>query len=276
MGPLGEAGEVVDDTVGGRVLDEHPEEPLTGEVDRLDRADVDVDAVRLRLGADDRDRLGMTVLGDEEAVLAGLRDRVAQGHGLAGGGGLVEERRVGEGQAREIGHHRLEVEQSLEAALGDLGLVRRVLRVPAGVLEDVAQDDRRRVAVVVAHADEGAQDPVPARLLPQLGECLLLAQRGGQVEGTGEADPGGHGLAHEGVERREAEGLQHLGDLGVAGADVAADEVGGRREQGLRRGGGQGTGVGHGTPLALGRRERLRSDGERRVVYFASLSTRAW
>ena len=48
----------------------------------------------------------------------------------------------------------------------------RVLRVPAGVLEDVAQDDGRRVRVVVAHADERAQHAVlrgerrPARRAP--------------------------------------------------------------------------------------------------------------
>ena len=39
--------------------------------------------------------------------------------------------------------HRLEVEQRLEPALGDLRLVGRVRRVPAGVLQDVALDDRR-------------------------------------------------------------------------------------------------------------------------------------
>lgn len=40
-------------------------------------------------------------------------------------------------------------------ALGDLGLVGRVLSVPAGVLQQVAQDDGGQVGVVVAHADEG-------------------------------------------------------------------------------------------------------------------------
>ena len=53
-------------------------------------------------------------------------------------------------------HHGLEVEQRFQAALRDLRLVRRVGRVPGRVLEDVAQDDVRRVRAVVALADEAA------------------------------------------------------------------------------------------------------------------------
>ena len=48
--------------------------------------------------------------------------------------------------AGQVAHHRLEVEQRFEPALGDLGLIRRVRRVPAGVLEHVPQDDARRDA----------------------------------------------------------------------------------------------------------------------------------
>ena len=227
VGALGEAGEVAHDAVRGRVLHQHAEELLAREVDLLDRAHVDLDPEGLRLRAHDRDRLRVAVLRHEEAVLAGPGHRAAQRHRLAGGRGLVEERRVGEGQAGEVGHHRLVVEQRLETALRDLGLVGRVLGVPARVLQDVAQDDGRRVAVVVAHADEGAQHAVLRGLLPQLLERLLLAQRQRQGERAGEADPGRHRLAHEGVERRHSQRLQHPGDLGLARADVAAHEVGG-------------------------------------------------
>jgi len=44
-------------------------------------------------------------------------------------------------QAGEIGDDRLEIEQGLEAALGDLGLIGRVSGIPAGVFEDGALDD---------------------------------------------------------------------------------------------------------------------------------------
>ncbi len=49
--------------------------------------------------------------------------------------------------------HGLEVEQRLEAALGDLRLVGRVGGVPGRVLQHVAPDHRRRDGAVVAQAD---------------------------------------------------------------------------------------------------------------------------
>ena len=60
-----------------------------------------------------------------------LDHAVRHGHGLGGGGGLVEQRGVGELHAGEVDHHLLEVEHGLEPALADLGLVGRVGRVPA-------------------------------------------------------------------------------------------------------------------------------------------------
>ena len=72
---------------------------------------------------------------------------------LCGGGPLVEEGGVGNVEAREVADHGLVVEEALEAALRDLRLVRRVLRRPAGVLEEVAQDGVRHRRVVVAHPD---------------------------------------------------------------------------------------------------------------------------
>ena len=123
--------------------------------------------------------------------LAGLRHRAAQRHRLGGGRGLVEQRRVGERQAGEVGDHRLEVEQRLEPALRDLGLVGRVLRVPARVLEDVAQDDGRRVAVVVAHADEGAAARGSSRPSARSSARACSSLSGErQREGAAEADAG--------------------------------------------------------------------------------------
>ena len=62
--------------------------------------------------------------------------------------------------AGQIRHHRLEIEQRLEPALRNLGLIRRVRRVPARVLEHVPRDDGRRDRVVVAQADVAAADTV--------------------------------------------------------------------------------------------------------------------
>ncbi len=80
--------------------------------------------------------------------------RVQHRHRLGRGGGFVEQRRVGDLHPGQIAHHRLEIEERFEPALRDLGLIRRVRRVPARILEHVAQDHARRDAVVVAEADE--------------------------------------------------------------------------------------------------------------------------
>ena len=66
--PLGEIGRVPDDAVGGRVLHEHAEQPLSLEVRGLRPADVDLDAQGLGPGAHHRDRLRVAVLGHEEAL----------------------------------------------------------------------------------------------------------------------------------------------------------------------------------------------------------------
>ncbi len=107
-------------------------------------ADDDLDAQGSGAGADDVDGLGMAGLGDEDGAAVVLAfEAVAHGHGFGGGGAFVEQRGVGDVQAGEVGDHGLEIEQGFEAALGDFGLVRGVLGVPAGVFEDVALDDRR-------------------------------------------------------------------------------------------------------------------------------------
>ena len=113
----------------------------------------------------------------KHAVL-GLADAPAERHRLGGGGRLVEQRRVRDRQAGQVGDHRLEVEQRLEPALRDLRLVRRVGRVPGGVLEHVAQDDRRRDGAVVAQADHRRHHLVAVGERAQLGEHVGLGLRG--------------------------------------------------------------------------------------------------
>ena len=102
----------------------------------------------------------------------------------------------------EVGHHRLEVEERLQPALADLGLVRRVGRVPGGVLEHVAQDHRRRDRAVSS----------PCRSAPWGPRCGRPARAGGaststSVAGGGQgqvvvADAGRHGPLEQRVDRR--------------------------------------------------------------------------
>ena len=103
---------------------------------------------------DHRDRLRVALGVDEEDVAALAARPAGQRHRLGGGRALVEHRGVGDLQAGEVAHHGLEVQQRLEPALADLGLVGRVGRVPGRVLEHVAQDHPGRVRAVVALADQ--------------------------------------------------------------------------------------------------------------------------
>ena len=238
VGALRERAEVAQHAVRRRVLDEHAEQALRLEVEGVDGPDVHLDAERLGARRHHRDRLRVAVRGDEEAVASRLRDGAAERHRLGGGRRLVEQRRVRERQPGEVGHHGLEVEERLQPALCDLGLVGRVLRVPARVLEHVPEDHGRRVAVGVAHADERAQQLVLPGLARELRERLLLADRERQREGALQPDRRGHRLRHQLVERAEPQLLQHRPDLGLVRADVAVLEVG-RRLQPDARGGGR-------------------------------------
>ena len=179
---------------------------------------------------------------------------VHEEHGLGGGGGLVQQRGVGDVQAGEVLDHRLVVQEGLEAALGDLRLVRRVGRVPGRVLQHLAEDDARGDGVREALPDHLGLHDVAAGDLAQLLQDRGLGQRGGQLEGLRLADAGGDGGVHEGLERVVAQGLQHVLDVRGARADVAGHEGGRGGVLGLDALVGQrgralgGLGAGHGVP----------------------------
>ena len=144
---------VLDGPIGRGVLEQHAADVLGRQVPRLVVADLGLKTQARGAGVADRLGLHVAEVRDEEAGLLAAGQGRAHGHGLGGGGRLVQEGRVGQGHASEVADHRLEVEERLEAALGDLGLIGGVLGVPARVLEEVAQDDRGEVGVVVALAD---------------------------------------------------------------------------------------------------------------------------
>ncbi len=154
VGLLGECAIVVDVAVGGRILHQHAEGRL-GEVVLLVMADDDLDTQRFGAGAHDGQRLRVDEFGDEEDVGVGAAGprALAEGHGLGRGRTFVQQRGVGDLQAGQVSDHRLEVDQRFQPALGDFGLVGRIGGVPAGVLQDVALDDRRGDGVMIAHAD---------------------------------------------------------------------------------------------------------------------------
>ena len=223
MGGLDERRPVADRTARARVLHQDAGDiavgnRIGGQVDDLDRH-----AGRLGPGLDHGDGLRVDVGVDDEAAAA-LDHAVAQGHGLGRGGALVEQRGVGHRQTGEILDHGLEVEERLEPALRDLRLVGRVRRVPARVLEHVAQDHRGSDGPEVAEPDHRRHGAVGRGQLPQLGQGLGLGRGLGQIEDGLVGDRGGHGGRGQLVERAEADRGEHLGDLVLGRPDVAVDE----------------------------------------------------
>mmetsp|Transcript_49489 Transcript_49489/g.160372 ORF Transcript_49489/g.160372 Transcript_49489/m.160372 type:complete len:264 (-) Transcript_49489:293-1084(-) len=168
---VGEVAVRKDRAIRRRVLDQRAAEALlrrVGGVVALDQGD----AVPLGPRPHHRLCLGMHPLVDEKDGLS-AGGSVDHGHRLGGGGRLVEQRRVAHLHRRQVRDHRLKVHQRLEPALRHLGLVGRVLRVPTRVLQHVAQDHRRRLAVVVPHPEHRAHHLVwldePAELLKRVG-----------------------------------------------------------------------------------------------------------
>ena len=165
-------GAVVRDAAAGAGIGDQKSKELgiaEGELSRV--ADHDLDTGRFGARAQHGERLRMHVAIDKEARLFLAADVMTHGHRLGRRRALVEQGCVGERQTRQIGDQRLEVHQGFQAALRDLGLVGRVLRIPAWVLQDVALNHRRGNRVVVARADERAKQAV---LAGELGESLEL------------------------------------------------------------------------------------------------------
>ena len=215
-------------TVAGRVLQQGAEE----------RADIrqftlvahyHLDAQRLGTGAQHVEGLRVAVHGGKELVAAlVLAQTLAEGHGLGGGSGFVEQGCVGDRQAGKVTDQGLEVQQRFQAALGDLGLVRRVGGVPGRVFQEVAQDRRRRVAVVIALADVGLEQLVLGGDGLDRGQCIGLAQAVAQAQHGGALDAFRDHAGAQGFQGVKTQGREHLLLVVLARADVAGDKfVGG-------------------------------------------------
>jgi glycine dehydrogenase (decarboxylating) len=211
--------------VGRRILHEHAEH-LGAERRRRRVAHRDLHAACPRPRAHDVDRLRVAARVDEEGGLPLLPARlIRHEHRLRRRGALVEQRRVRDLQTGEIDHHGLEVQQRLEAPLRDLRLVRRVRGVPAGVLEDVPLDHRRRVGIVIPVAQIRAEDPVLPGDRPHRLERLVLGAALVDGERPARPDRRGDGRVDELVERRGAEHGEHLRHVALARPDVARNEA---------------------------------------------------
>ena len=176
--------------------------------------------------------------------LRALRRAPGEQHRLDDGGRLVEHRRVRGRQPREVGDHRLEVQQRLEAALRDLRLVRRVRRVPGGVLEHVPLDHRRRDRARVAEPDHRGADGVPRREARAARRSPARSvAAGGSAEGASAVQrgspPARRGAISSSVDA-DADGVEHAGlrrrgSCRCAGGSKARRSGDGWRSDGERR-----------------------------------------
>ncbi|MCY1291050.1 hypothetical protein D9M70_402210 [compost metagenome] len=243
---------VVEVAVAGRVLQQGAEVGA-GVAELTLVADHYLDAQRLGAGAQHVEGLRVAVLRGEEGV-AGLvlAQALAEGHGLGGGSAFVEQGGVGDRQAGEVADQGLEVQQGFQAALGDFRLVGGVGGVPGRVFQQVAQDRAGGVAGVVALADVVLEQLVLRGDGLDRGEGFSLALAGREVEHTGALDALGDDAGHQPVQGVMAGQGQHGGDVGLARADMAGDELVVRTQGNLCSGHG-------GTRLRRCRRGRRRS-----------------
>ena len=225
VGARDEAAQVVHDTGFVRRLHEGTEDAIA-KLHRLHVANDEFDAERFGPRHQHVDGLRIAAVRDEELrrsddVVEAFRLRaVQQRHRFARGRGLVKQRRRRDLHPRQLRHHRLVVEQRLEAPLGDFRLVGGIGRVPTRVLQHVAEDDAWGIRVVVAEADVGAEQAVLRGDTAQVAEEGVLGGARRQVERRVQADAGRNGFVDQAVQRGRPDHRQHGGGIGSVGTDV--------------------------------------------------------
>ena len=220
MRPRGELGEVGDaaedvgilDDDAARLAVDHGEQagdvrsPARGPA----RAVSSTSPVKRAMVFADRDIMGVKAGREDRLAAAGdpprHRDR------LPAGGRAVIHRGVGDVAAVEPRDLGLELEQGLQRALGDLGLVGRVAGQELAALDEMIDAGRDVVAIGAAAEEEGhlagdhvapgkaAQMPLDRQLAGMVGQAFDLAR---QPRGLGHVD-------EQIVDRGGADGAEHL------------------------------------------------------------------
>ncbi len=169
-----------------------------------------------------RERVGV----DDETLRRGLGCAAGEQHPLDYGGALVEHGRVRGVEPGQVGDHRLEVDEGLEATLRDLRLIRGVRRIPTRVLEHVPLDDRRGDRAVVAEPDQGPVHGIAVRDGAEFTERRTFAcgRREDRRPGLVQLDRCRHGSLHELLDIVVAEEVEHGGLRVIIRADVTRGE----------------------------------------------------
>jgi hypothetical protein len=161
----------------------------------------------------DIERLRMRFAGKDDflALVAVMAQRHADG--LGNRRRLVQQRGGGHGQAGQFRDKCLEMKEKFKPSLADLRLVGRVGRIPGRILEQVALDDRRHVAAVIALADEALHHRVAGhhRAVRQALRARLPGPAG---RAPVEPDRRRHGFGDQRFHRGNADGRQHGSDIG--------------------------------------------------------------
>ena len=234
--PVARLAVVEDRAVGRGILDQNAErlvaEPRSARVTHFGG-----NPAGMRARLHDVDRLRVASRIDEKAMPRVRSSRlIRQKHRLGGGGPFVEQRRIRDLETGEIDDHCLEVQQRFEPALRDLGLIWRVRRVPAGILQHVSLHHGRGVGIVVAVAEKRTEDLVLARDVSHRGQRVVLASARVDGEGAREPDCRGNRRVDEGVQRVVAQVCQHCADFRLVGANMAGNErVGAGKRHGAER-----------------------------------------
>ncbi len=110
--------------------------------------------------------------------------------------------------------------------MADLGLIRRIRRVPGGALDHVPPDDRRGDAIVPAGADQRGGHGVQVGQFLQAAQRFMFAERTGHIETFVDLDRFGDGGGQQLVDGLVADGVEHRLLFGLGRADVATGEGG--------------------------------------------------
>ena len=226
MGLGAELCVVKDRTIGGRILEQDAKGWRAEVISRKVTYDHSI-TERFGTGPHQVDGLGMTALVDEKGI-GGRRTGLGattEGHRFGGGGAFIKQRGICHIQASEIHDHRLEVEQGFEPPLRNLGLIGRVLCVPTGIFQDVAQNDPWRQGAIIAHADKRAVKFVRLRQGAHISQHIGFAAWPGQLQFAAHADRLGYGLVDEGIERIDPDDLDHAGNIQFAWPQMTMDEL---------------------------------------------------
>ena len=202
-------------------------EHVGAELHRIRGADAQLDAERFRAAAQHGDGLREAAIRHQEHA-AGVAHLLAlhavqQRHGLPRRRPLVQQRGVGHLHPRQIRHHRLEIEERLEAACA-ISADTACKAYTSRILEHAAADHAGRERVGIAQTDEAAEDLVLLRDGLEAREICRLAFRGRQIQALVDADAGGNGFVDQVIERRRAHRLQHRLHIVSARADVTRGE----------------------------------------------------